>query len=235
MIKPHIFGLLLSPLLLLGGASVYAQDPLTLFESVASDAPVEATDGGREQRNLPSGPSFTLVGTSRIGDRHRATLASSNGEIVVVSTSPGVSQDIPDYPGYRVVGIGARRVAIAGPADMPCVAIADKGVSCDSNGVSQLTLASAAPVAPSVVMDTSNGAGANGGTAAAADEANLENPFAAALRAAAANEANGATGNGQPQDAPSAERFQPRRIAPDQVPPGMRVVRTPFGDRLVEQ
>jgi hypothetical protein len=28
-------------------------------------------------------------------------------------------------------------------------------------------------------------------------------------------------------------RFEGRRIAPDQVPPGMRVVSTPFGDRLV--
>ena len=31
------------------------------------------------------------------------------------------------------------------------------------------------------------------------------------------------------------ERFTPRRILPEDVPPGMRVVSTPFGDRLVEQ
>jgi hypothetical protein len=29
-------------------------------------------------------------------------------------------------------------------------------------------------------------------------------------------------------------RFRPRRINPDQVPDGMRVVSTPFGDRLVD-
>ena len=29
--------------------------------------------------------------------------------------------------------------------------------------------------------------------------------------------------------------FTPRRINPEDVPPGMRVVSTPFGDRLVEE
>ena len=40
--------------------------------------------------------------------------------------------------------------------------------------------------------------------------------------------------NGEP---PSERpgRFQPRRIDPADVPPGMRVVSTPFGDRLVEE
>jgi hypothetical protein len=59
-----------------------------------------------------------------------------------------------------------------------------------------------------------------------------DNPFAAALRAAAQNERAGNAGQRGPFN---AERFQPRRIAPEDVPPGMRVVRTPFGDRLVEQ
>ena len=30
------------------------------------------------------------------------------------------------------------------------------------------------------------------------------------------------------------QQFRPRRINPEDVPPGMRVVSTPFGDRLVE-
>lgn len=231
-------GAIFASVLVLASGSLSAQD-LTLFETVGTDAPVERPDGlqGREQRNGTSSPSFTLVGTSRIGGKYRATLASSSGEIVTVETTPGSAQDIPDHPGYRVTDIGSRRVVIANPSDTPCIAAADKGVSCDANGASQLTLATAAPVpvANPAASTGNNGAPANGDPAAQAANADgtPDNPFAAALRAAAANEANANAANGQPQGA-AAERFQPRRIGPDEVPPGMRVVRTPFGDRLVE-
>ena len=35
-------------------------------------------------------------------------------------------------------------------------------------------------------------------------------------------------------DTTENQQFRPRRINPEDVPPGMRVVSTPFGDRLVE-
>ena len=53
------------------------------------------------------------------------------------------------------------------------------------------------------------------------------NPFAALREAQAENPADSSTRRGA--------RFSPRRVAPEDVPPGMRVVSTPFGDRLVEQ
>ena len=55
------------------------------------------------------------------------------------------------------------------------------------------------------------------------DEPDLQNPFAAILKRQSNLEQN-ATDN----------TFVPRRISPEEVPPGMRVVSTPFGDRLVE-
>lgn len=236
MKKTSLQGTIFASLLVLASGSLTGQD-LTLFEPVATDGQVERPENllGREQRNLPSSPSFALVGTSRIGGKHRATLVSSSGEIVTVETTPGSAQEIPDHPGFRVTEIGSRRVVITTPSDVPCVAAADRGVSCDANGASQLTLATAAPVpvAEPVAAAGNNGAPVNGDPAAQAASGDVapDNPFAAALRAAAANEANN---NGQPQNAAAAERFQPRRIGPDEVPPGMRVVRTPFGDRLVE-
>ncbi len=226
MDKPTLKILLLTPVLLSLSALAYGQE-LSLFEPVAvEDVSVRAElQQNREQQAAPGVPSFTLVGTSRIGSRYSATLAASNGKVVVVNGSPGSVQEIPDHPGYRIVDIGSRRVSIANPGGIPCIATPDKGVACDANGVSLLSLATAAPVAAP--------AGAVVDPAAPAPESDIpENPFAAALRAAAQNEANarGDTGN-----ATAAERFQPRRIAPEDVPPGMRVVRTPFGDRLVEQ
>ena len=57
-----------------------------------------------------------------------------------------------------------------------------------------------------------------------------QNPFAAALRAAAAE---------APEDIANrraeAQRFEVRRINPEDVPPGKRLVRTPFGDRLIDE
>lgn len=60
-----------------------------------------------------------------------------------------------------------------------------------------------------------------------AESTEPRNPFAA-LRAV--REANAAADS--PPD-PNSVRIQLRRIAPEDVPDGMRVVSTPFGDRLV--
>ncbi len=221
----------LMPLVFVTDQPLSAQD-LSLFEPVVNENRIDNIDvqQTREQNTAATAPAFTLIGTSRIGSRYKATLASSSGKIVVVTGSPGAVQDIPEHPGYRLVDIGSRRVSIANPGASPCIAAADKGVTCSADGLSLLGLATAAPVpaAPSA-----EAALANTATAAAAQPGEIpENPFAAALRAAALNEANAQAGAVAP---PGAERFQPRRIAPEDVPPGMRVVRTPFGDRLVEQ
>lgn len=221
----------LMPLVFVAGQPLSAQD-LSLFEPVVNENRIDNIDAqqNRVQNTAATAPAFTLIGTSRIGSQYKATLASSSGKIVVVSGSPGTVQDIPEHPGYRLVDIGSRRVSIANPGASPCIAAADKGVTCSADGLSLLGLATAAPVpaAPSA-----EAALANTATAAAAQSGEIpENPFAAALRAAALNEANAQAGAAAP---PGAERFQPRRIPPEDVPPGMRVVRTPFGDRLVEQ
>ena len=55
------------------------------------------------------------------------------------------------------------------------------------------------------------------------------NPFEA-LRNAQNSRVSGAG-----DENPARGRFTPRRIDPADVPEGMRVIATPFGDRLVEQ
>jgi hypothetical protein len=219
----RVFSLVLS--LTVGGAAVQAQE-LSLFEPVESTGQPAPVDGAQSQpqRNLPATPVFTLVGTSRFGDRHRVTLATGNGETVQVALTPGQPQAIPDHPGYRVLLDGPRRVSVSASTGMACIPDPARGIACGADGTVQLTLRAAAPVvlAQGVADQAEQSRGEAG-----ADEV-PDNPFAAALRAAAQNEANGQRG------ARTAERFQARRIAPEDVPPGMRVVRTPFGDRLVE-
>jgi hypothetical protein len=61
------------------------------------------------------------------------------------------------------------------------------------------------------------------------------NPFSGQTQVAAPDspELQQARDNRQRQRSERLGRFEAQRIAPDQVPPGMRVVSTPFGDRLV--
>lgn len=206
-----------------------AQD-LTLFEAVEAPANSAALGAAqaREQRNLANGPTFTLLGTSRIGDRRRASLVDSNGEVLVVELSDAESTPIPDHIGYRIVALESGKVSISLPADTPCIGASDKGVYCGSNGLAELSLTTAAPIV--IAANQGNAAGAPG-QEVAAPEGQLDNPFAAALRAAAQNEANAQSGRPRRDN---AESFEARRIADEDVPPGMRKVRTPFGDRLVE-
>lgn len=220
--------------LLLAAPALHAQE-LRLFE------PVESTDqamqpGGQlgdqsMQIAMPSAPAFTLVGTSSIGGRQRATLASSAGEIVYVDITEEGDQPIEGYPGYRLVNMGSRRASISLPAGMPCLGSQPQGVSCGADGLVHLTLTTAAPMpaaAPALPVEGQ----ADTVQVTENDDVAPDNPFAAALRAAAQNDQAGQGQRGR--GAANAERFQPRRIAPEDVPDGMRVVRTPFGDRLVE-
>ncbi|MCB1666558.1 MAG: hypothetical protein KDI28_12310 [Pseudomonadales bacterium] len=219
----RFLGILL--LLALPGLPVQAQDALNLFEAVETPAGFGSGNANQaqQQRALPGTPTFTLLGTSRIGGKYRATLQSGDEQIIQVEYRGEDSVPIPGYVGYRLVSVGSREVAISYPADAPCVAAEDKGVRCGADGLATLSLRTAAPV----VVAKSEAVEEPAADTEQATEQN-ENPFAAALRAAAQNEA--AT-NGRGRNAP---RLEPRRIPPEEVPPGMRVVRTPFGDRLVE-
>jgi len=216
------------PLFLLSSISL-AQE-LTLFEAVEvpSSGTTSSAEQIREQRNLPNVPAFTLLGTSRIGSTLRASLVDNNGEVVRVIMGDEESTPIPGYAGYNLIRVDSRSVAISQPTNTPCVAASDKGVECSSDGLAQLSLTTAAPiaVAPTAVAS----ADSNDEIAAANGEEGPDNPFAAALRAAAQNESATRGRGGRAIN----ERFEVRRIAPEDIPEGMRVVRTPFGDRLVD-
>jgi hypothetical protein len=231
--------LFLFVILMLGlsaAASVAAAQELTLFEPVASSAANTAAEP-RPQPVAPAStqPRFTLVGTSRFGDNYRVHLREQGGDTLTVNVSARTnardSAPIPGHDGYSVSGIGSRHVAINHPGNTPCVAAPDKGVSCEGASTSRLQVATAAPIQvqepqPPQRRRDRRGAG-NGAENGDAEEP--QNPFAAALRAA--RERN-------PEDEAvmraQAERFERRRIDPSQVPEGYRVVRTPFGDRVIE-
>ena len=229
------YAALVMSLTIAGGVS--AQE-LNLFEGVEnSDAPDQTqTRSNREERGVVTEPQFTLVGTSRIGNSWKATLRTRTGEAVTVEGTPDGRIPIPGHSGYHLTSVEGRRVAIEYPAAAGCTEFNEKGVNCASENLGSLSLTTAAPV---LVANTERNGTENGRNGENRDNQEVQangsaedpaNPFAAALRAAA---------NQTPEDAANrraeAQRFQMRRIDPSAVPPGQRLVRTPFGDRLIDE
>ncbi len=209
---------------------------LSLFEPVEQDA-----DNSQNQAFGPSnpavsagtGPQFALVGTSRFGNRYRVSVRDRNGEVITVDAGDGGSAAIPGYPGFAVTQVASRHVLLQHPVSTPCFDFSDQGVTCQGDNTARLALATAEPVAPPPEperrRDRAEDRNARDADASEQNaEAPPENPFAAALRAARER--------GEPDAAASRaeeQRFRPRRIDPADVPEGYRLIRTPFGDRVV--
>ena len=218
--------------LLLFSASVLAQQPapasdnFNLFENLENTAANNRassrnTQGNRQSNAAQTSPVFTLVGTSRIGSKQTALLKHLGGDVIRVPLTGSVNP-IPGHDLYSVVNYGAGQVAVRYPSAISCGDFADQGISCDpETNIATLSLTTADAIVRLAEVEPETPAPEQ--EEAAPDTP--RNPFEALRDRARAVNAG---------DAPPPERFQPRRIDPADVPPGMRVVSTPFGDRLVE-
>ena len=217
---------------LLPWAGPAAAQDLELFEDVDRTSPGASQRGGRNSAADSAAPSltepeFVLVGSSRIGERRRVVLTHRSGEVVTVPVADGQTS-IPGHEQFRIVTSEGGRVAVQYPAGASCVEAADRGVSCDASAnIAWLSLRPM-PVPEQFIAELDAGQEEEPDPADQARNARDDlardpnNPFAR-LRAEALG-----------QDVPPPARFRPRRIDASEVPPGMRVVSTPFGDRLVE-
>ncbi len=185
---------------------------------------------------------FLLKGTSKIGNKVSVILQGLDGKDVVVKIDKSGRTPIPNSPGYTIIGVEPRQLKIEYPQDAPCrTTDRAKGVVCQGEGkIALLKLErrsaiaapppSATPAAPPIF-------------AGAPPPPN--NPFAAAVTQQGANPfANLPQRPLTPEEQKKQEEelkqrqelyknFQRQVIKDEDVPPGMRVVRTPFGDRLV--
>lgn len=207
---------------------VFAQQ-LNLFEETETRSSSGNEPARRESRrgsdgNLITGPEFTLVGTSRVGAKLLAVVKDSDGEIISVSMNKDATAPITGHPGFELASIGSGEVTIRYPDGVDCQNFQNQAVFCEGANIARLGLANLEPlvVLNGVRSNESLGSGQN-----EVESANGEittNPFEALLQRAANSDG--------PDD---SSGFEPVRIDPSNVPPGMRVVSTPFGDRLVEE
>jgi len=234
--------------LCLGQDDSSQQRSFGLFEEV--DQPANQSPARRQaatqNRRPPSSPDFILQGTSKIGSRQNVMLQHSSGENVLIRMDNRTNVAIPGYTKFRIVGMESGRVNIRLPADQDCVEFTGLGVGCNEDGdIAQLQLVNAAPVVRrgSTIntsdsestndSNTTEGSNVNSGNTEGEATSNenegtqeRQNPFAA-LRSGNTQQDSGN------QDS-ALNRFTPRRIDPNEVPPGKRVVSTPFGDRLID-
>jgi hypothetical protein len=199
---------------------------LTLFEDVETAETRGRPAGGaaREERATTAEPEFTLVGVSRLGDKYSAILRYRDGENFIIKADPAATTLIPEHSDYAIVDVSAGAVSIRYPDNNPCIEFTDRGVSCSSAAnIAQLVLANGEPLASRNPANESAAEVADGEEIIEA-QAVPGNPFEA-LR-------NGRRGD--TLDTGTGARFTPRRIDPENVPDGKRIVATPFGDRLVD-
>ncbi len=213
-----------SALLLLCAGAVQGQasSDFILFESVDSASAAPRRQSSRASADISASEAeFSLIGTARIGSRTSVMLRHVSGKEVRVALKRS-RMAIPGYEQYAIVGSDGDSVSIQYPQAVDCLEFAAQGVSCDaSRNVAILSLTTAKPILPSPAPAET----AQTDTGQEEERSTPSNPFEA-LR-------NRAQNGEPPSERPG--RFQPRRIDPADVPPGMRVVSTPFGDRLVEE
>ena len=223
----YAISILWSPASLAQQSDSETRGPLTLFAAIDADEDARNTNNRRE---LPGAggaddvPEFSLMGSTRIGAKRSVLLLHKSGTPISLPLTWGTGTPIPNYESYTLVSSPDGEVIVQYPNSRPCRASEAHGVTCDADNRAILALAAAEPLP---VRATEESSEVVDDAAERVDEPPL-NPFEALRQRAA---------NGQANDVVSPEdqrRFRPRRINPDQVPDGMRVVSTPFGDRLVD-
>jgi hypothetical protein len=178
----------------------------------------------RPQPELLAQKDFVLRGISEIGQRYVVILEAPNTNVLVLDMGDKRRMSIQNgYPDYYLVRLTDRRVRIDYPENAPCRnPNPQKGIKCTNGG-------------KSATLDFIIGQAVAVATPTPTPEIPV-NPFAAAMQA----QQQPVSDEEQKRREEELERrrelyrnFQRQVIRDEDVPPGMRVVRTPFGDRLV--
>ena len=235
--------------LVFSSASV-AQE-LTLFEQIDVES-----DNAQAAQTMPLGmpqngqPAFTLRGTSRFGDEYTTTLINRNGEPIKVKWRAGEQIPVPGFDGFNVVAISSSSVSLAHPASDACIAADASGVSCIADNIAVLSISTAIPLASNGTppnfapgqnpVPFGNVEGMVGVAQPLQNSPGQEvfiNPFSgeAEVVSPLPPEEQAARAERQQRRSERLNQFEAVRINDADVPPGMRVVRTPFGDRLVPE
>lgn len=221
----------LTILIILSSGNVYSFD---LFDPNRGKAPPAPTKTpavnpfAQKAKKAPPPPKkaarmspqkdFILRGTSRIGDIRAAVLQAPNGKQFVQRLNNSGRTPIEGYPDYYLLQISAREIRVQYPEDSPCRnSNAQNGVQCSADQkTATLNLVHRKAIA----------APRKSTRARTAKKAQTQ-------RKLTPEEARKKREEARQKRKELYKNFKRQVIKDEDVPPGMRVVRTPFGDRLV--
>ncbi len=228
---------------------VYSQQ-LDLFQTTEPNRQEETTSrrdrSSRENTNSTE-PLFTLVGTSRFGEKYIVSLLSKDEKKITMEWTPGKIEAIDGYLNYGLANVGSRKATIRYPDAESCFSNSKSGVLCNGN-MAVLTLSNADPIERSILNETStSGEIVDNPFELISDEGSEENsetiPGTNVLRRNPLSGELQTLPDLSPEEIAARERrraeraeqfrnFEIVRIPDDEIPDGMRRVRTPFGDSL---
>ena len=171
---------------------------------------------------------FILRGTSLIGKQRSVVLKGPDSKEFIQKLEDDQRTPIAGYPDYYLLSVNAREIQLEYPTDAPCrTDNPQQGIKCnkEDNGktvVLSLQRQQALPPRP---------------VAPAARSSSAQSPATTATGskrpATTLEEIRARREEARKKREELYKNFQRRVIKDEDVPPGMRVVRTPFGDRLV--
>jgi hypothetical protein len=167
---------------------------------------------------------FILRGTSLIGKQRSVVLKGPDNKEFIQKLETDQRTPITGYPDYYLLSVNAREIQLEYPTDAPCrTDNPQQGIKCnkENNGKTVvLSLQRQQALPPKPVPKKPSTSQTAAGKRSKRPATTLEE--IKARREAARKKREELYKN-----------FKRRVIKDEDVPPGMRVVRTPFGDRLV--
>lgn len=162
---------------------------------------------------------FFLKGILQIGSRYSVILQTPSSKSLTQRYYQGKEIQLVGFPNYRLLKVSAREIELEYPKDAPCQKDNPKrGVKC-KKGKNDKTTAILSLVRNKAVKR------------APTPTQTRNNPFTANNLAAQEQEKKRQADLARRKEV--YKNFKRKVIKDDEVPEGMRVIRTPFGDRLV--
>ena len=227
----------------------YSQQ-LDLFQTTEPNRQEETTSrvnrSSRENTNSTE-PAFMLIGTGRFGEKYIVSLLTKDKKKITMEWTPGKIEAIDGYVNYGIANIGSRTATIRYPDAESCFSYPKKGVVCNGN-MAVLTLSNAEPIERSILKEPNTSAEVAGNpfeqiSEDSSDENSETIPGTNVLRRNPLSGELQTLPDLSPDEIAARERrraeraeqfrnFEIVRIPDDEIPDGMRRVRTPFGDSL---
>ncbi len=187
----------------------------------------------------PPQKDFTLRGTSIIGDHRAAMLQAPDGKEIIQYLEDNKPTLIKDYKEFTLLTVEGRKVTIKYPDDSPCrTPSPEKKLQCSADqktATLELMVLGALPPQPPMMPPQPPPPQPTAMTPPPQNPPTPFNPFAAAVQQQQnlSPEEQKRRQEEQQRRAELYKNFKRQVIKDEDVPPGMRVIHTPFGDRLV--